>query len=157
MVPLIAFLAWGDARGSHKSSPRTIDPEPALALTVELVTLQKNARGGVASLRLTVNAQVSVTGVVVTARVPGKLVFADGSTLKRWNVDIGAAGTGSLLTDVILPEDGKFVVSAEVSGNIQGKPVHRGVTYKLLVGAQEPAPKVKDGAIEYAASQDGGE
>jgi hypothetical protein len=26
----------------------------------------------------------------------------------------------------------------------------------MLVGVQEPAPKVKDGAIEYAGSQDGG-
>ena len=154
---LVAFLAWGDARGSRKpSSPRTIDPEPPLALSVELVTLQKNASGGIASLRLTVNASMSITDVVVTAGVPGKLVFTDGSSLMRWNVDFGAAGARSLLTDVIVPEDGKFVISAEVSGRIQGKPVHRGAAYKLLVGVQEPALRVKDGAIEYAASQAGG-
>ncbi len=155
--PLVAFLAWGDARGSRESSsPRTIDPEPPLALTVELVTLQKHASGGVASLRLTVNAGMSITEVAVTAKVPGKLVFADGSRLKRWNVDLDAKGAGSLLTDVIVPEDGKFVISAEMSGLIQGKPVHRGAAYKLLVGVKEHAPRVKDGAIEYAASQDGG-
>ena len=155
--PIVAFLTWGEATGSSKpSSPRTMDPEPPLALTVELVTLQKHASGGVASLRLTVNAGMSITEAVVTARVPGKLVFADGSSLKRWNVDFDAAGDRSLLTDVIVPEDGKFVISAEVSGRIQGKPVHRGAAYKLLVGVQEPAPRVKDGAIEYAASQAGG-
>jgi len=152
----VAFLAWGDARGSQKTSRPTIDPEPPLALTVELVTLQKNAKGGVASLRLTVNAPSSATGVVVTARVPGKLVFSDGSTLKSWYVNLDAAGTASVSTDVIAPDDGKFVVSAEVSGNIQGKSIHRGAALKLLVGVQEPAPKVKDGAIEYAGSQGGG-
>src|SRR2546422_6543914 len=114
---LVAFLAWGDARGSRNpSSPRTIDPEPPLALTVELVTLQKNASGGIASLRLTVNASMSITDVVVTAGVPGKLVFTDGSSLMRWNVDFGAAGGRAVLTDGVGPGGGKIALPAEGSG-----------------------------------------
>jgi len=156
LVLLVASLGWGDARGSQTASRPTIDPEPPLALTVELVSLQKNAKGGVASLRLSVKTQMIATGVVVTAKVPGKLVFSDGSAQKSWNVSLDETGTASLSTDVIASEDGKFVVSAEVSGSIQGKPVHRGASLKLLVGVQEPTPRVKDGAIEYAGSQGGG-
>jgi hypothetical protein len=156
MALLVASLGWGDARGSQTASRPTIDPEPPLALTVELISLQKNAKGGVASLRLSVKAQMNATEVVVTARVPGKLVFSDGSAQRSWNVSLDESGTASLSTEVIASEDGKFVVSAEVSGSIQGTPVHRGAALKLLVGVREPAPRVKDGAIEYAGSQGGG-
>lgn len=156
MISLVACLSQGDARGSQMASRPTIDPEPPLALKVELISLQKNAKGGVASLRLTVTAQMDATGVVVTAKAPGKLVFSDGSSQKSWSVSLDETGTVSLSTDVIASEDGKFVVSAEVSGSIQGKPVHRGAALKLLVGVQEPAPRIKDGAIEYAGSQGGG-
>jgi hypothetical protein len=156
MVLLAAGLGWGDARGSQAASRPTIDPEPPLALDVELVSLQKSAKGGVATLRLNVKAQMVATGVVVTAKVPGKLVFSDGSAQKSWNVSLDASGTASLSADVIASEDGKFVVSAEVSGSIEGRPVHRGAALKLLVGVREPAPRVKDGAIEYAGSQSGG-
>ena len=155
-VPLAACLVWGDASGAPRSSAKTVDPEPPVALSVELITLQKNATGGVASLRLTVSARTSLSGVVVTARVPGNLVFADGSRLKQWDVELDEAGTGSLQTDVIVPEDGKFVVSAEVTGSSRGRSVRRGAAYKLLVGAEEPAPKFRGRAIEYEASQDGG-
>jgi len=169
-VPLVALLvaglssaalgfpgAPGKAKGTRKLlSQPTVDPEPPAAVTVELVSLQKNPNGGVASLLFRANATVSTEGAVISARVPGNLVFSDGSNAKTWNVDLVAAGTQSVTTDVIVPQDGKYVISAEVTGTAKGKPIHRGVAFKLLVGVQEPPPTVKDGAIEYAGSPGGG-
>ena len=169
-VPLVALLlagltgaafglpgAPGKAKGTRKLlSQPTVDPEPPVSVTVELVTLQKNPDGGVASLVFRANASVSTAGAVISARVPGNLVFADGSNVKTWNVDLAAAGTQSVTTDVIVPQDGKYVISAEVTGTAKGKPIHRGAAYKLLVGVQEPTPQVKDGAIEYVGSPGGG-
>ena len=169
-VPLVALLvtglggaslafpgALGKAKGTRKLlSQPTVDPAPPAAVTVELVTLQKNPNGGVASLLFRANATVSTEGAVISARVPGNLVFSDGSNAKTWNVDLVAAGTQSVTTDVIVPQDGKYVISAEVTGTAKGKPIHRGVAFKLLVGVQEPAPQIKDGAIEYPGSPGGG-
>jgi len=149
--------APGRAKGTRKLlSQPTVDPEPPIAVTVELVTLQKNPNGGVASLVFRANATVSTEGAVISARVPGNLVFSDGSNAKTWNVDLVAAGTQSVTTDVIVPQDGKYVISAEVTGTAKGKSIHRGAAFKLLVGVQEPAPNVKDGAIEYEGSPGGG-
>jgi len=147
----------GKAKGTRKSvSQLTVDPEPPVAVTVELVTLQKNPNGGVASLLFRANATVSTEGAVISARVPGNLVFSDGSNAKTWSVDLVAAGTQGVTADVIVPQDGKYVISAEVTGTAKGRPIHRGAAFKLLVGVQEPPPQVKDGAIEYAGSPGGG-
>ena len=147
----------GKAMGSHKRlSQPTVDPEPPASLSVELVNLQKNPNGGVASLLLRVNASVSIEGAVVSAKVPGNLVFSDGSTTKTWTVDHATVSTQSIAADVIVPQDGKYVISTQVSGTAKGSSIHRGTAYKLLVGVQEPAPKVKDGAIEYPGSPGGG-
>ena len=169
-VPLAALLVVGlssampgfpgaprKAKGTHKLlSQPTVDPEPPVAVSVEMVTLQKNSNGGVASLRFRANATVSMEGAVLSAKVPGNLVFSDGSSAKSWNVDLAAAGAQGVTADVIVPQDGKYVISAELTGTAKGTPIHRGVAYKLLVGVQEPTPKIKDGAIEYAGSPGGG-
>jgi len=136
---------------SNPSSQPTIDPQPPLSLEVEVIGLQKNPRGGVASLLFKVSASVGIAEAVVSARTPGDLVFADGSTVKTWNVDLASAGAESIPVDVIVPEDGKYVITAEVGGTVKGKPIRRGAAARLLVGVREPAPKVKDGAIEYPA------
>jgi hypothetical protein len=158
--PLLSGLAGG-APGSTappgsalEASPFvqvTVEPLPPLNVTVELVSLQKNPRGGVASLLLKVSGVGPLASLVVTARVPGSLVFADGSTVRTWEVDLATAGGHSIPVDVIVPKDGTYVISFDVESAAQGRPIRRGVAHKLLVGVKETPRKVKDGAIEYRA------
>lgn len=169
-VALAALLAAGAAGGAlgHAGAPPkapgaspapsqpTVDPQPPLGLEVEIIALQKSPRGGVASLVLKLSASTGIAEAVVSARTPADLVFADGSTVKTWNVDLTTAGAQSIPVDVIVPEDGKYVISVEVTGLAGGKPIHRGAAARLGVGVKDRGPMVKDGAIEYPASPDGG-
>ncbi|HZM71725.1 MAG TPA: hypothetical protein VFB95_15290 [Candidatus Cryosericum sp.] len=158
--PLLSGLAGG-APGptpppgggleSRPSARATVEPLPPLGVTVELASLQKNPRGGVASLLLKVDAIGPVASCVVTARVPGNLVFADGSQVRTWDVDLATAGTRSIPVDVIVPKDGTYVISVDVEGTAAERPIRRGVAHKLLVGVRETPRKAKDGAIEYPA------
>jgi hypothetical protein len=159
-LPLLSGLA-GNAPGSppppegtlesRPTTRATVEPLPPLGVTVELVSLQKNPRGGVASLLLKVDGVGPLASCVVTARVPGSLVFADGSTVRTWEVDLTTAGEHSIPVDVIAPKDGSYVISVDVEGTAQGRPIRRGVAHKLLVGVRETPRQVKDGAIEYRA------
>ena len=161
LSPAVAVLLAGLAAGAPcLATPEgplhpTLDPQPPLTLTVEVVSLQKNAVGGVVSLLLRVSADMGIEDAVVSAKAPANLVFADGSAVKTWSVDLAAAGTKTIPVDVIVAQDGKYVLTAEVSGAARGKPIHRGVALKLLVGVKERAAKVKDGAIEYPAAEAG--
>lgn len=158
--PLLSGLAGGapgvasppgGAAESRPSERSTVEPLPPLAVTVELASLQKNPRGGVASLLLKIDAIGPVATGVVTARVPGNLVFADGSQVRTWDLDLATAGRRSIPVDVIVPKDGTYVISVDVEGMALGKPVRRGAAHRLLVGVRETPRKAKDGAIEYRA------
>ena len=169
LVPMPAVLVAGLAAGATglaaappmvagaaSGLPQpTTDPRPPMTLTVEVVSLQKNAAGGIISLLLKVGAEVDIEGAVVSAKAPGNLVFADGSAVKTWSIDLMAAGTKAIPVDVIVPQDGKYVITAELSGTARGKAIHRGEASTLLVGVKEKAAKVKDGAIEYQAAEAG--
>jgi hypothetical protein len=130
---------------------RTAEPLPPLGVSVETTSLQKNPRGGVASLLLKVNASVAIEDAVLTARAPGRVVFADGSAARTWNVDLATGGSATVPVEVIVPEDGKYSIAVEVSGLAQGKSIHRATSHKLLVGVKERKGKTKDGAIEFKA------
>jgi len=161
LSPVVVVLVAGLAAGAPcLAAPKgllhpTLDPRPPVTLTVEIISLQKNAVGGVASLLLRVSADVGIENAVVSAKAPANLFFADGSAVKTWNVELTAAGTQAIPVDVIVPQDGKYVMAAEVSGTARGKPIHRGAALRLLVGVREPAAKVRGGAIEYQAAEAG--
>lgn len=161
LSPAVAVLLAGLVAGAPcLATPEgplhpTLDPQPPMTLTVEVVSFQKHAAGGVVSLLLRVGADVGIENAVVSAKAPANLVFADGSAVKTWSVDLAAAGTKAIPVDVIVPQDGKYVMAAEVIGTARGKPIHRGAALKLLVGVKERVAKVKDGAIEYQAAEAG--
>jgi hypothetical protein len=139
------------APGPRPPARATVEPLPPLGVTVELASLQKHPRGGIASLLLKVDAIGRVASGVVTARVPGDLVFADGSQVRTWDVELATGDTRSIPVDVIVPKDGRYVISVEVEGQALERPIRRGVAHGLLVGVRETPHKVKDGAIEYRA------
>jgi len=146
----------GTAPGAAKRLLQpTVDPQPPMGLTVDVVSLQKNAAGGVASLLLRVTADVGVEGAVVSAKAPANLVFADGSAVRTWNVDLTTASTLAIPVDVIVPEDGRYVIPAEVAGTVRGKPIRRGAACRLLVGVEEQAARIRGGANEYQAAEAG--
>lgn len=130
---------------------RTAEPLPPLGVSVETTSLQKNAKGGIASLLLKVNASVAIEEAVLTARAPGRVVFADGSAARTWKVDLATGGAATVPVEVIVPEDGRYSISVEVSGLAHGKSIRRATSHKLLVGVKERKGKSKDGAIEYKA------
>jgi len=134
---------------SRKVPPPTTEPAPPLSLTLRETSLQKNTQGGVASLSLEALSDVALDQVTLTIRVPSGVVFSDGTREKTWTSAIAPGNTLSLPFDLLVSADGKYLLSGEATGSYQGKPVHRALSYKLLVGVQEKAPKVKDGAIEY--------
>jgi len=139
------------------SSAHEVEPGPPLALEVRLVNLQKNSNGGVASVALDALASVDLQEVTLTVTLPQDITFADGSRVYTQTVNLSAGATFDLPKDLIVGKDGKYNVAIEASGTTsQGKPVRRGMSYKLLVGAQEKLPSVKDGAIEYQGVPGGG-
>ena len=139
------------------SAAKEVEPGPPLALEVRLVNLQKNSNGGVASVALDALASVDLQEVTLKVTLPQDITFADGSRVYTQTINLSAGSTFDLPKDLIVGKDGKYTVSIEASGTTsQGKPVHRGLAYKLLVGAQEKLPPVKDGAIEYQGAPGGG-
>ena len=143
-------------KGSSTSSAtgrQTTEPQPPLAIAAETASLQKNIRGGVASIVLKVSAGLPIEEAVVSARTPSKVVFADGSTSRTWKIDLATGGTVSVPMEVIVPEDGKYSLSVEVSGKAEGKAIRRALSHKLYVGVKERKAKNKDGANEYPAAE----
>ena len=145
------------AKGGASSAAKEVEPGPPLALEVRLVNLQKNSNGGVASVALDALASVDLQEVTLTVKLPQDITFADGSRVYTQTINLSAGSTFDLPKDLIVGKDGKYTVSIEASGTTsQGKPVRRGLAYKLLVGAQDKLPSVKDGAIEYQGAPGGG-
>jgi hypothetical protein len=139
---------------ARQTAQLTSEPQPPLELKVGLGELQKNRRGGIATLRIDLSASVAVAGAVLTVKAPAPLVFADGSTVKTWNLDLAASHAGSIPVDVIASQDGKYAITAEIEGTVDGRPVRRGAAYKLLVGVKEKEHRIKDGAIEFTAAEE---
>jgi len=134
-----------------------VEPGPPLSLNVRLVNLQKNASGGVASVALDAQSVVDLKQLTITLTLPPDVTFADGSRVYTQTIDLAAGATFDIPKDLLVGKDGKYNFSIDASGaTIQGKPVHRGLAYKLLVGAQDKLPPVKDGAIEYQGVPGGG-
>jgi len=145
------------AKRGVSSSYKEVEPGPPLALEVRLVNLQKHTNGGVASVALDALASVDLQEVTLKVTLPQDITFADGSRVYTQTVNLSAGTTFDLPKDLIVGKDGKYTVSIEASGTTtQGKPVRRGLAYKLLVGTQEKLPPVKDGAIEYQGTPGGG-
>jgi len=153
------LAASGVIRGKENPRPgshTTVEPSLPLTLDVRLVNLQKNSRGGVASLALDVASAVDLDEVTVSAKLPGGVVFSDGTHSQTWKFDSKAKGTLRIPTDLLVGYDGKFPVSVEVNGTFRGNVIHRAMSYKLLVGGQEGLPPVRDGAIEFQGVPEGG-
>lgn len=138
-------------RAASADAARTSEPQPPLGVAAETTALQKNIRGGIASVVLKVSAGVPIDEALVSARTPSRLVFADGSTEKIWKIDLSKGGTVAVPMEVIVPEDGKYSLSVEVAGKAEGKAIRRALSHKLYVGVKEKKGKDKDGAIEYPA------
>ena len=131
----------------------TIDPQPPMGLSVEIVGLQKHARGGIASVVLKVVAEVGVQGAVLTAKAPGDLRFADGSRVKTWNLDLAAGDAREIPVEVLVPRDGRYAISAELEGTVGGRAIRRGSAGTLFVGKREAPLPSREGAIEYLAGE----
>ncbi len=147
-----------DAKARPSRSVPTTEPGPPLSLGVRLVNLQKNSTGGVATLALTLSADVSLEDVTLSLRqLPADVTLSDGSRSRTWSdLGVGPGGTLDIPIDLLVGRDGKFVISAEATGAYKGKTLRRGSAYKLLVGVQEKTPQPKDGAIEFPGVPGGG-
>jgi hypothetical protein len=140
------------------SARTTIDPQPPMALSVEVTGLEKHVRGGIASIVLRVDAAVGIQSAVLTARTPGDLRFADGSQVKTWKVDLAEGGARAITVDVLVPGDGRYSIAAEIEGTTNGHAIRRGAAGALEVGRHLAPPHVREGAVEYLAVEaDAGE
>src|SRR6185436_1281019 len=90
--------------GAGSAAARTAEPLPPLGVSVETTALQKNPKGAIASLRLKVNASVAIEDAELTARAPGRVVFAAGSASRTWKVDLATGGSATVPVEVIVPE-----------------------------------------------------
>jgi len=142
---------------SQTNGALEVEPTPPLSLQARLVNLQKNSNGGIASVALDAIAAADLREVTLTVTLPQGVSFSDGTQVYSQTINIASGATFDLPKDLIVSKDGKYNVSLEAVGNTsQGKPVRRGMTYKLLVGVQDKLPAVKDGAIEYKGVPGGG-
>jgi hypothetical protein len=134
----------------------TVEPLPGLDVKVDLGSLQKGARGAVATLVVRVTTDLDLADVVLSAKAPADLVFADGSKAKTWKVKPAIHHEQTVPVEVIASRDGTFSIALEIEGTAGGRPIHRGVAYELQVGEGRHPPEVRHGAIEYPAVREGG-
>src|SRR5262245_30062102 len=148
------------AKGPGKDRPRKVmevEPSPPLSIQARLVNLQKNKNGGVASVVLDAASDIDMDEVTISVKLPPNVTFADGSNVFTQTVKLSAGVTINLPKELLVGKDGKHVIQLEASGTTsEGKPIHRGTAFRLLVGTQDSLPAVKDGAIEYQGAPDGG-
>lgn len=145
------------AEPAERAEPRpTVEPMPPVSLEIRVERLQKHAKGGVVSVTLESKSDVDLDDLTLSIRLPSKVRFSDGTSSRTWQGPLAAGGKIDLPADLLVDDDGKFVVSAEASAIYQGRPIHRGLAFNLLVGVQETRPPTKDGAIEYQGVPDGG-
>jgi len=158
VAPVCAAGSGKEPGQKGKPAPALeVEPTPPLALDVKMVKLQKNSSGGVASVALDALASADLKEVTVTVTLPANVTFADGSRVFTQTVDLASGQDLKIPKDLLVSKDGKYVVSVEAAGTTtKGKAVRRGFSYKLLVGAQDTLPPVKDGAIEYQGVSGGG-
>ena len=149
-----------DDRTSRRVRPNAIievEPLPPLSVQARLVNLQKHKNGGVASVVLDAASAIDLDEVTLSIKLPPDVTFADGSTVYTQTVKLSAGATFNLPKDLLVGKDGKHVIQLEATGTTrQGKPIHRGSAFRLLVGAQDSPPPVKDGAIEFQGAPGGG-
>lgn len=143
--------------GSPPAARTTVDPQPPLALAVEVTGLEKHVRGGIASITLTVSADVELRQALLTVTAPGDLRFADGSSLRTFKIDLEAGGARTLPLDVLVPHDGRYAITATIEGESRGRALRRGAAGTLEVGRRAAPPKSRDGAIEYVAIEAAGD
>ena len=151
-----AAPAGKPADGSPSVARATVDPQPPLALAIEVTGLEKHARGGIASIALAVSAEVEVREGVLTVTAPGDLRFADGSSVRTFKVEIEAGGMRIIPLEVLVPRDGRYAVTATIEGESHGRALRRGAAGTLEVGRRAAPPKSRDGAIEYVAIEAAG-
>jgi hypothetical protein len=161
MAPALLLLAGAPVIAADTAAPTvatsTVEVSPGIEVAVEAVSLQKNAHGGIARLRVRIDADAKVRNTVVTLRTPDGVVFADGSTLMTWTLEAGAHGRLTVPVEAIAAADGVHLLTAELTGTLGEQPVHRGASFRLAIGVTDSKPPVRGGAIEFAAvPADGG-
>lgn len=139
--------------GGTAGARTTAEPQPPLGISAQTTALQRNVRGGVATILVKIDAGVPIEEAVLSARTPSRVVFADGSASRTWKIDLASGGTVAIPIEILVPEDGRYSIAAEVKGKAQGKTIKRALHHKLTVGAKERKGKKKDGAIEYPAAE----
>jgi len=156
-VPVLAGTSAEKAKaGAPSRSAATVEPAPPIALNVRLVNLQKNTRGGVATVSADTSSTVNLDEVTLKMNLPAGVYFADGTRTKTWTFGLPGGGTSNVPADLLVGADGKYVISVEAASVYRGRPVHRGFSFNLLVGVEEEHPQPKDGAIEYRGVLGGG-
>ncbi len=156
-IPALACTSAERARaGAPSVSVATTEPVPPLALNVRLVNLQKSASGGVATISTEAGSTVGLTEVTLKMNLPAGVSFTDGTRSRSWTFTLSEGGTFSVPADLLVGADGKYIIPVDATGVYQGRSVHRGISFKLLVGVQEERPQPKDGAVEYQGVPGGG-
>jgi len=156
-IPVLAGTSAEKAQtGAPSGSAATVEPAPPMALSVRLVSLQKNASGGVATVSADTSSTVNLGEVTLNMNLPAGVFFTDGTRTKTWTFSLPNGGTSNVPADLLVGADGKYVIPVEATSIYRGRPVHRGLSFKLLVGVQEDHPQPKDGAIEYQGVLGGG-
>jgi hypothetical protein len=156
-IPALAGTGPGKTgAGNHSKPATTVEPAPPVSVNVRLANLQKNSRGGVATLSVDTRSAVEVGEVTLDMKLPGGVVFSDGSKSKSWTFNIAAGGTSNVSAELLVDADGKYIIPVKATASYQGKPLNRAVSFKLLVGVEEKRPQPKDGAIEYPGVPGGG-
>ena len=156
-IPALAGPGPGKTGAGDRSKPAmTVEPAPPISVNVRLANLQKNSRGGVATISVDTGVAVELGEVTLDMKLPGGVVFSDGSKARTWTFTVAAGGTSSVAADLLVDSDGKYNIPVKATASYQGKPLNRAVSFKLLVGVEEKRPLPKDGAIEYPGVPGGG-
>jgi len=155
-IPALA-AGPGKAQASAPSTPViTVEPAPPISIDVRLANLQKNARGGVATVSVDTSSVIGLEEVNVSMRLPGGIIFSDGTRTKSWTFGVAAGATFKTQAVLLVDADGKYNIPVKATTTYQGKPLNRAISFKLLVGVEEQRPQSKDGAIEYPGVPGGG-
>ncbi len=139
----------GDRDDGRPAMITTIEPLPPIGLEIAALGLERQARGGVASLLLRVDPVIAVDDATIDLRLPDGVTLRDGARARRWKTSLRAHEPLGLPITILAGRDGTFTIAAEVTGIDRGRPIRRGIAYSLSIGAERARPLFRNGAHEF--------
>ena len=149
LTPAILLSDSVSGKGELLSEPRT-----ALGFGLSLSGFQPAAEGGIATIRISVQARTEIGPIKVSGRLNQGMTFLDGSAEKSWLLSVPAGTSGEFTEEIQISANGLHIVILEAESTLpSGRSIHRSRGLKIWAGIEPPRPRRRGQVLEYPAVQ----